>query len=145
MKNIKLTASSAKERRAAEQEVIRGTITNSDHISRVLQASLLSRLKHPNIVSYRESFQDSSCVLHIIMGYCEGGDLSSRLKAQGGRLLPERQVVEWFVQICLALQVVLPSCLVAHSDPSSASHSTSMTETFCTETSKSVLPFSFCK
>jgi NIMA (never in mitosis gene a)-related kinase len=87
MKNIKLTASSAKERRAAEQE-----------------ASLLSRLKHPNIVSYRESFQDSSCVLHIIMGYCEGGDLSSRLKAQGGRLLPERQVVEWFVQICLALQ-----------------------------------------
>ena len=145
MKNIKLTASSAKERRAAEQEVIRGTIRNSDRISRVLQASLLSRLKHPNIVSYRESFQDSNCVLHIIMGYCEGGDLSSRLKAQGGRLLPERQVVEWFVQICLALQVVLPSCVVAHSFTLPLSPSTSMTETFCTETSRCALPFSSCK
>ena len=70
-----------------------------------MQASLLSRLKHPNIVSYRESFQDARCVLHIVMGYCEGGDLSSRLKAQRGSLLLERQVVEWFVQIALALQV----------------------------------------
>lgn len=39
------------------------------------------------------------------MGYCEGGDLSSRLKSYHGNLLPETQVVEWFVQIALALQV----------------------------------------
>ena len=39
------------------------------------------------------------------MGYCEGGDLNSRLKACKGELLPEAQVVEWFVQIALALQV----------------------------------------
>jgi len=38
------------------------------------------------------------------MGYCEGGDLSSRLKGHGQSLLPESQVVEWFVQIALALQ-----------------------------------------
>ena len=69
-----------------------------------LQASLLSSLHHPNIVSYRESFQDSHGVLHIVMGYCEGGDLCTRLKGCGGQLLPETQVVEWFVQIALALQ-----------------------------------------
>lgn len=73
-----------------------------------MQASLLSRLKHPNIVSYRESFQDAHCTLHIIMGYCEGGDLSSRLQSYHGNLLPEAQVVEWFVQIALALQVRAP-------------------------------------
>ena len=67
MKNIKLANSSKKERSAAEQE-----------------ASLLSQLQHPNIVSYRESFQDSTGCLHIVMGYCEGGDLCSRLKAQCG-------------------------------------------------------------
>lgn len=72
-----------------------------------IQASLLSRLKHPNIVSYRESFQDTHCILHIVMGYCEGGDLSSRLRSYRGNLLPETQVVEWFVQIALALQVRL--------------------------------------
>ena len=40
------------------------------------------------------------------MAYCEGGDLSSRLKACKGVPLPEDQVIEWFVQITLALQVV---------------------------------------
>ena len=43
--------------------------------------------------------------LHIVMTYCEGGDLSSRLKAQKGIPLPEDQVIEWFVQTTLALQV----------------------------------------
>ncbi|KAM3877964.1 serine/threonine-protein kinase Nek4 [Diretmus argenteus] len=38
------------------------------------------------------------------MGFCEGGDLYHRLKQQKGELLPERQVVEWFVQIAMALQ-----------------------------------------
>lgn len=53
------------------------------------------------------------------MGYCEGGDLSSRLKAQQGCLLPERQVVEWFVQISLALQVYIQhSCVTANEIPS---------------------------
>ena len=43
-------------------------------------------------------------VLHIVMAYCEGGDLCTRLRAYRGQLLPEPQVVEWFVQIALALQ-----------------------------------------
>ena len=45
-------------------------------------------------------------VLHIVMAYCEGGDLSSRLKACKGVPLAEDQVIEWFVQITLALQVM---------------------------------------
>lgn len=38
------------------------------------------------------------------MGYCEGGDLCTRLKMAKDELFPETQVVEWFVQIALALQ-----------------------------------------
>ncbi|XP_051667373.1 serine/threonine-protein kinase Nek4 isoform X3 [Manacus candei] len=38
------------------------------------------------------------------MGFCEGGDLYHKLKEQKGKLLPENQVVEWFVQIAMALQ-----------------------------------------
>lgn len=70
----------------------------------MLKAALLSHLHHPNIVSYKESFQDDSGVLHIVMGYCEGGDLHSRLKTYGNSFLPETKVVEWFVQIALGLQ-----------------------------------------
>ncbi|XP_034543563.1 serine/threonine-protein kinase Nek4 isoform X2 [Notolabrus celidotus] len=87
IKKLNLTTSSKRERRAAEQE-----------------AQLLSRLRHPNIVTYRESWEGDDCQLYIAMGYCEGGDLYHRLKQQKGELLPERQVVEWFVQIAMALQ-----------------------------------------
>ncbi|XP_032661697.1 serine/threonine-protein kinase Nek4 isoform X2 [Chelonoidis abingdonii] len=38
------------------------------------------------------------------MGFCEGGDLYHKLKEQKGKPLPENQVVEWFVQIAMALQ-----------------------------------------
>ena len=68
---------------------------------------MLSQLRHPNIVSYRESFQDEPGFLYIVMNFCEGGDLYSKLKAQAkeGKSLEETQVVEWFVQIAMALQV----------------------------------------
>ncbi|XP_061910731.1 serine/threonine-protein kinase Nek4 isoform X4 [Entelurus aequoreus] len=87
IKKLNLTTSSKRERRAAEQE-----------------AQLLSQLRHPNIVTYRESWEGADLQLYIVMGFCEGGDLYHRLKQQKGELLPERQVVEWFVQIAMALE-----------------------------------------
>ncbi|KAJ8265410.1 hypothetical protein COCON_G00145090 [Conger conger] len=87
VKKLNLRTSSKRERRAAEQE-----------------AQLLSQLRHPNIVTYRESWEGEDCQLYIVMGFCEGGDLYHRLRQQKGELLHERQVVEWFVQIAMALQ-----------------------------------------
>ncbi|VDP70918.1 unnamed protein product [Echinostoma caproni] len=81
-------------------------ITQTGHAERkaaLLECKLLSELKHPNIVPYKESFIQSG-FLYIAMGYCEGGDLSTRLKLQNGRLLAERCLVEWFIQIAIALQ-----------------------------------------
>lgn len=88
IKKLNLRGASSRERRAAEQE-----------------AQLLSQLRHPNIVTYRESWQGDDGHLYIVMGFCEGGDLYHKLKEQKGKLLPENQVVEWFVQIAMALQV----------------------------------------
>ncbi|NXT64992.1 NEK4 kinase, partial [Chaetops frenatus] len=87
IKKLNLRSASSRERRAAE-----------------LEAQLLSQLRHPNIVTYRESWQGDDGHLYIVMGFCEGGDLYHKLKEQKGRLLPENQVVEWFVQIAMALQ-----------------------------------------
>ncbi|XP_057560931.1 serine/threonine-protein kinase Nek4 isoform X6 [Hippopotamus amphibius kiboko] len=87
IKKLNLRHASSRERRAAEQE-----------------AQLLSQLKHPNIVTYKESWEGGDGLLYIVMGFCEGGDLYRKLKEQKGRLLPESQVVEWFVQIAMALQ-----------------------------------------
>ena len=66
---------------------------------------MLSQVRHPNIVSYKESFQGDDGFLYIVMAFCEGGDMYSRLKTQKGKYLEETQIVEWFVQIAMALQV----------------------------------------
>ncbi|CAF0949511.1 unnamed protein product [Didymodactylos carnosus] len=70
------------------------------------EAKLLSSLKHPNIVSYIESFRSVDNFLNIVMSYCEGGDLYTKLKERKTKqqILSENQIVEWFVQICMALQ-----------------------------------------
>eukprot|EP01136_Pigoraptor_vietnamica_P007703 Opistho-1_new@42141 len=85
LKKLNVQNASAKEQKSAEQE-----------------AKLLSQLRHPNIVAYKESFQCEG-FLYIAMAYCEGGDLYSLLKARKGEPLPEDNVIEWFVQIAMAL------------------------------------------
>ncbi|XP_026539309.1 serine/threonine-protein kinase Nek4 isoform X2 [Notechis scutatus] len=87
IKRLNLKHASSRERKAAEQE-----------------AQLLSQLKHPNIITYRESWEGDDGLLYIVMGFCEGGDLYHKLKERKGQLLPESQVVEWLVQIAMALQ-----------------------------------------
>ena len=86
LKKIKLDSLSEKEKRTAAQE-----------------ARLLSELSHPNIVSYKDSFHFNG-LLHIVMSYCEGGDLNKFLKARNSCHLSESQIIHWFVQIALALQ-----------------------------------------
>ena len=86
LKRIKLDSLSEKEKRTAAQE-----------------ARLLSELVHPNIVSYKDSFHFNG-LLHIVMSYCDGGDLNKFLKARNSCHLSESQIIHWFVQIALALQ-----------------------------------------
>lgn len=61
------------ERRAAEQEV-----------------ELLAGLQHPNIVTYKESFMNRENELCIIMNFCEGGDLYTKIKKQDGKYFSEK-------------------------------------------------------
>jgi len=41
--------------------------------------------------------------LCIVMDYADGGDLHLSLTKRNGSLVPEREILEWFVQICFAL------------------------------------------
>merc|ERR1719330_549707 len=45
----------------------------------VKEGKVLASLKHPYIVRYRESFHEDGW-LCIAMDFCEGGDLSERIK-----------------------------------------------------------------
>ena len=50
----------------------------------------------PSIVSLIEN---RSASFSIIMEFCGGGDLYQSLKKQRGRMFPEKQVLDWFVQV----------------------------------------------
>ncbi|XP_044143250.1 serine/threonine-protein kinase Nek3 [Bufo gargarizans] len=69
------------------------------------EAILLAKMKHPNIVKFREAFEADDH-LYIVMEYCDRGDLLETIKLQRGKLFPEHTVLHWFVQICLAIQHV---------------------------------------
>ncbi|XP_041662435.1 serine/threonine-protein kinase Nek5-like isoform X2 [Cheilinus undulatus] len=86
VKQINLRKMSAREKEASKKEV-----------------TLLSKMKHPNIVTFIDSFQERGS-LYILMEYCDGGDLMKKINMQRGVYFSEEQVINWFVQICLGLK-----------------------------------------
>ena len=69
-----------------------------------LEAELLRKLDHPNIVSYKHSFVENG-ILIIIMEFCEHGDLAYHVKKKKmvSEEFSEVEIMNWFVQLCLAL------------------------------------------
>ena len=70
------------------------------------EARVLERLRrHPNIIRVREHFVEEGR-LCIVMDFADGGDLAQRIEAQAAASseFAEDTVLDWFVQICLALK-----------------------------------------
>ncbi|KAK3777022.1 hypothetical protein RRG08_008876 [Elysia crispata] len=86
IKEINTTKMSPKEREESRKEV-----------------AVLAQLKHPNIVTYIESFEERG-TLYIVMNYCSGGDLYTKINERRGQLFSEDQILNWFVQLCLAIK-----------------------------------------
>jgi NIMA (never in mitosis gene a)-related kinase len=55
------------------------------------EVSVLAQMKHPNIVSYVDSFEEAG-ILCIVMAYCDDGDLHNKIRSQRGTSLAEEQV-----------------------------------------------------
>ena len=77
------------------------------------EARVLEKLRrHPNIIRVREHFVEEGR-LCIVMDFADGGDLAQRIEAQKDSAansetppepFSEDMVLDWFVQICLALK-----------------------------------------
>lgn len=88
MKIIDLEGSSEYERNMAEKE-----------------ARLLTTLQHKYILHALSVHQENK-TLCIVTAFCEQGDLKQFLNKRRGILLEEERIVEWFRQICSALEVI---------------------------------------
>lgn len=63
VKKLRLADSSDKEKENIENEL-----------------KLLQKLRHPNIISYKDNFIDKDGNLCIVMVYCEGGDMLAKIR-----------------------------------------------------------------
>jgi len=69
------------------------------------EVRVLSSLKHPYIVSYRESYTENRN-LAIVMDYADGGDLHQRIQRmkQTSKTFPEDKITRWLTEATLALK-----------------------------------------
>merc|ERR1719197_2012440 len=69
------------------------------------EVKVLSSLKHPYIVAYKDSFIEDG-FLNIVMEYADGGDLFTRIQKAKKSMtkFPEQQILRWFTQALLALK-----------------------------------------
>ncbi|XP_060241370.1 serine/threonine-protein kinase Nek11 isoform X2 [Meriones unguiculatus] len=100
--------SDKKAKRGEELKVLKeisvGELNPNETVQASVEAQLLSKLNHPAIVKFHASFmeQDTFC---IITEYCEGRDLDYKIHEykEAGKIFPESQIVEWFIQLLLGV------------------------------------------
>ena len=92
-KDIDLSFSTEKEQKSAIQEV-----------------KILKKCKHPNIIAFKEAFitRKPTRALHLVTEYADSGDLQQIIKSQSKKneLFSESQIINWLIQICLALKYI---------------------------------------
>jgi len=76
------------------------------------EASIMKKLFHPNIISFKDVFKDTKLdYFYIVMEYADDGDLSKKIKTQkqktyGDKYFSEEKILQYFDQICRGLQYI---------------------------------------
>ena len=84
-------------------------LTKIEQENSVNEIRILSSIYHPNIVAYKESFwNDNNKTLNIIMEYCDGGDLETKINNMKRNKIKFSEYLIWnyIIQILLGLKAL---------------------------------------
>ncbi|XP_016313484.1 serine/threonine-protein kinase Nek6-like [Sinocyclocheilus anshuiensis] len=72
------------------------------------EADILRSLKHPHIITWIDTFFDTTNEhIYIVMDYCDGGTLDDHIKEQkSGEYFAECTIMDWFVQVVMAVSYI---------------------------------------
>lgn len=72
------------------------------------EADILRSLKHPHIITWIDTFSDTTNEnIYIVMDYCDGGTLDDHIKEQkSGDYFAECKIMNWFVQVVMAVSYI---------------------------------------
>ncbi|ELT89257.1 hypothetical protein CAPTEDRAFT_177924 [Capitella teleta] len=100
-------AKDEKEKKKALKEIPVGDMQPDETLEASHEAKLLRNLDHPGIVKFYDSFIDGEFFC-IVTEFCDGGDLGSKIVEYRERSqhLQEGQVLEWLIQLLLAVQYI---------------------------------------
>ena len=81
-------------------------MTDNEKKETLNEAAILKKLDHPNIIKFKEVFIQRKPVetLNIVTEYADDGDLEQKIKEQKNKPFTETEILDYFTQVCLALQ-----------------------------------------
>ena len=78
-------------------------LSPSEQSEALREAKILEKLHHPNIIRFHDVYRTRKNKLCIVMEYADGGDLAARIQGRH-ESMGEEAVLDYFVQICLAVK-----------------------------------------